>query len=807
MIRPTRFCWKKTALASAIALSIASRTPYALSSENEPKNINIQTQPLSEALITLSRRFGVSILGDEKLIQNKTASMTDGSYTLENALNSVLNGTGLTATLSKGGGYLISGQLNQLAGPQLDSSKPKDIDTADVERITVVGSFQQSVIDRIPISVQELPFTLDTYDRDQIDLRNFTNPADALALLPNIDLGVDTWNLGFQTLTVRGYVADVLVNNRLQNIWGARDDSFVERYEILKGPASITLGPTNPGGVINTVTKSPKMQRFYGYELSTDQFDTIEIEIDANTGALDEAGKIRSRFSGAYRDIDYAADPESRRQLAFRPVLEIDLTDKTRLQTSVSVLSSDGRPNLGFPLLSNGDTPPGLDADSFLGADNSLADGNDTFYETQLAHDFLDSLKLVVRGSYQKSTLNYRNFNGFYNYTYDDGVPGIGIDNQIVYGYAGEGLFESENNFLDAQLSFDMDVWGQRQDIVFGVSYTDNKFNLFNGISSGNYGPIPVSDLGEPIRISDFDLGEPAPFTFGNERELVSAFAEFVVRPSDWLSVVGGLRYDEADQSASFFGSPTSSLKQDDITFRLGVSAEIRQGINLYLSVAESFVPQDGLTFELEPMPVAVGISYEIGAKGRAFNNTLKFQAALFSTTREDIAVRDLENSTPGIDTFFTTIGEQRNEGFELSANWQMTDAVTVDINYGYLDVEFIEGSDVIGFVENPPDQNANILISYTFDEASLSGLTLGAGVRYVGERESAQSPGFSFPDFTVFDAYASLPLGEMTLSLNAFNISDELYLENAGAGTGLVTGGNVFGAPRTFRFSVRGSF
>ena len=55
---------------------------------------------------------------------------------------------------------------------------------------------------------------------------------------------------------------------------GARDDSFVERYEVLKGPASISLGPIGAGGVINTVTKVPESEPFTALDLRGDHFGT-----------------------------------------------------------------------------------------------------------------------------------------------------------------------------------------------------------------------------------------------------------------------------------------------------------------------------------------------------------------------------------------------------------------------------------------------------------------------------------------------------------------------------------------------------
>ena len=146
-----------------------------------------------------------------------------------------------------------------------------------LEQMRVTGDFQQSLVDRIPIAPQELPFTLNVLDRELLDQRNFTRPIEALTILPNIIRTEDRLGTGTANFLSRGFEAPILVDNRVQNNFrgsGARDDSFVERYEVLKGPASISLGPIGAGGVINTVTKVPESEPFTALDLRGDHFGT-----------------------------------------------------------------------------------------------------------------------------------------------------------------------------------------------------------------------------------------------------------------------------------------------------------------------------------------------------------------------------------------------------------------------------------------------------------------------------------------------------------------------------------------------------
>jgi len=59
---------------------------------------------------------------------------------------------------------------------------------------------------------------------------------------------------------IRGFDSSFLtLRNGLRDFgfYTLRDSANVERFEVLKGPASVLYGALNPGGITNTVTKKP----------------------------------------------------------------------------------------------------------------------------------------------------------------------------------------------------------------------------------------------------------------------------------------------------------------------------------------------------------------------------------------------------------------------------------------------------------------------------------------------------------------------------------------------------------------------
>ena len=59
----------------------------------------------------------------------------------------------------------------------------------------------------------------------------------------------------------------------------------MEQVEILKGPASVLYGKGSPGGLVNTVSKTPKAEAAHQIVVEAGNFDRKQIAIDS-TGTI-----------------------------------------------------------------------------------------------------------------------------------------------------------------------------------------------------------------------------------------------------------------------------------------------------------------------------------------------------------------------------------------------------------------------------------------------------------------------------------------------------------------------------------------
>ncbi len=717
---------------------------------------------------------------------------------------------------------LVSGSNLAYAQETTEAEQTEDEDMYQ-DTVVVKGVFQQSVIDRIPITPEELPFTLSVLGEEDLDTLNYARPIDALANLPNVTIFSDLFNVGTPLILTRGNFSPVLVDNRNQNFArgaGAQDNSFVERYEALKGPASISVGAVDPGGIFNTVTKSPEVDAFYGFDVRADQFGSVGGEFDLNFGSTFGSDKLLTRVSGAARTFKYDAEQTKRDSMAIRPVVSFELTESTFAKVSASYVKIETNPNKGFPVMFDGSIPDGIDTDTFTGLENGNAVAETVGVSGEVIHEFLDNLKLTVRASHQVADFDYQNTVGLYNYWYYDALPGgeyiyYGIPNDhpapFAYTYQYAGDTEEDNTFLDVQLAAFTEMWGERQDFVIGLTHNDSTYyrqwmQLPSPSPRPNFGPIyvPLDDLDTPrygVDPSEFTV--PALRNDDNTK-FNAAFAEAAIRPTSWLTILAGIRYD--DVKTEFWWGGVA--EDDATTARLGATVALNEASNVYVSLAQSFVPQLQQDTEGNQLSPSTADGWEIGTKGELFDGSLSYSAAYYNTLRDNVAAR-----LPGIGAAFTTVGEQRSSGIELSATWVPTDALKIGVNYGNIDMD-MEDAGNGGITEfSIPNNTFTAFGTYEFQEGPLAGLVIGGGPRWVDEKPSnvngsTSVPAVTYPEITLVDLMASYPINDTySVSLNVHNATDELYRESTGTYFGRQSGSHVLGAPRTVSFTVRATY
>jgi iron complex outermembrane receptor protein len=105
--------------------------------------------------------------------------------------------------------------------------------------------------------------------------------------------------------------------------------------------------------------------------------------------------------------------------------------------------------------------------------------------------------------------------------------------------------------------------------------------------------------------------------------------------------------------------------------------------------------------------------------------------------------------------------------------------------------------------LHNTPVNSGNLWMTYNFQQASLQGLKLGAGMQAVGPRPVGYNEAIRAPGYVTINLMAghtwNFGKTHVTAQLNADNLLDKTYLG------GLYSYGmGLYGAPRTFMGSIR---
>ncbi len=102
-------------------------------------------------------------------------------------------------------------------------------------------------------------------------------------------------------ISIRGMPSGVLRDGLMSFI--TPDWTMVDRIEVIRGASAIVYGQTQPGGVINVVTKKPSTDKFFGHvEQSLGEWNAYTSQLDVNVPSADH--KFAIRFTGSYVNED-----------------------------------------------------------------------------------------------------------------------------------------------------------------------------------------------------------------------------------------------------------------------------------------------------------------------------------------------------------------------------------------------------------------------------------------------------------------------------------------------------------------------
>lgn len=311
-------------------------------------------------------------------------------------------------------------------------------------------------------------------------------------------------------------------------------------------------------------------------------------------------------------------------------------------------------------------------------------------------------------------------------------------------------------------------------------------FNLYNPtygrsnyqIDLGTFAPVDPNDI--TLR----DVPTQRQYQTG-------LYVQDQLRLGNWIGILG-IRQDWVD--IKFEGAP--DVQEKATTGRAALMYEFDAGFAPYISWSQSFTPQPGQTISddlfapvnLRAATPREGEQIEVGLKIQPEGSRFGIYMSAYELEEDNIVVSP--------DTLFQTLigASTRVRGFEFEAIGHLTPELKMIGAYSYTDAEYTAYPDPLGIkagtqLEGAPPHLASLWGIYTFSRGWLEGVSVGAGVRYIGEIDdvavdisTGERLSVTTPSVTLVDASIAYETDHWRWAVTAQNLEDKYYVTSCTA-------------------------
>ncbi|WP_373706765.1 TonB-dependent siderophore receptor [Neisseria dentiae] len=652
-----------------------------------------------------------------------------------------------------------------------DDTGAQNAGTAELETVNVVGSINK--LSGVPFRQAKSAVAVSAETLSEEGVEKMDEVGRYQAGFTNQPYGSDTNTNWFR---IRGTEASQSFDGAPAVSYGfftPHIDPFaVETVEITKGADSLTYGAANAGGLVNYISKRPHKNQVGKGVVEAHIGNNNQRGIAADyTGALNADQSLRYRLVGSYKRADGDWDRTYNESYYFAPSLAYDFSERTRINLLASVQKDNGTPSSNF-LPQSGTlvaTPLGTIARSSNLGDPSQDDEKNIARSVgyEFSHDFGKGISFSQNYRYQNISNYHR---GTYAYpaasdanwnplplsesgyevprgvVFNDGkVRSHSIDNRLRWQF--------KNSSIENTLLGGVDYRHEKIDALYTLYGSASNVNVFNPAAS--YGTAQTINAPE-TGIKSKQLG----FYLQNSMKLFNR-----------VGITAGIRHDRARSEEVENGQ---SVKANHTSYSGSLMYYAPFGLNPYIAYSESFRLPTGLSGNQTLYDPNTTEQYEAGLKYLPSWLDGSASVAVFKARDKGALVSNATGAT------VSSADPVKRKGVEIQAQANITDNISGQFAYTYLS-SITDGSS--GEIRNPliPKHSASLRGVYSFTRGALNGLSLGAGVRYVGNSYTSNGSlysGYRVPSSTVFDLFARYKVNDnWEAQINADNITDRRYI------------------------------
>jgi outer membrane receptor for ferric coprogen and ferric-rhodotorulic acid len=799
---------------------------------------NLPADDLGIVLARIARQGGRSISAAPSLVAGRRAHAVQGRFTVAQAAQQALAGSGLALAQTPGGTMTVvaaeagagAGAASSAAAAvpaaasETGSTLAEVRVTADADRTGTTegtGSYAprgpSTAATGLNLSLKDTPQSISVMTQQRLEDENLTSISQVLARTP----GISTSVLGTErtAASARGYA---ITNYQLDGVsthseflgldalptQSIADMALYDRVEVLRGASGLTTGAGDPSGIINMVRKKPTAAFQGSVEASVGSRGDRRAMLDLSS-PLNASGSVRGRMVAVHQQADSYIDNYSKKKDVFYGVIEADLTSSLKLTAGIERQENRSRGSLsylGYPLFDSSGEQTDFPV-SFSGA------GRNNRFDTDSTSGFLTLEQSLANDWKLKLSANYLRSKQREDSTY------LAVNSSLFDRFTGDGLnlnserrdYDLRNKTVDVKLGGPFSLFGRRHEAVVGVDYTD-----FRSLTNGSFDITGIN--GAPVNVYRWNRNDSPVFgerfvTFDSTRRQKSIYGAGRFQLSDPLKlIVGGklLDYDSDYITKTTAGYDTNSPSSERRKFTpyAGLVYELNPTHTLYASFATIYNPQTSLDRRGNLLAPQEGNTYEAGVKSSFLEGRLTSSAAVYQIRQDNLAEPDEGYFVPGTTTTASRVVKgAKTQGIDLELNGALTRDWNLTASYNYS-----ASKDATGQRINTtfPRQMARLWTTYRLP-GDWRRLTLGGGVEwnsgitYTGEawqiertvtaRQGAYAVASLMARYDVND--------KLSLTLNVQNLFDRKYIASM---SGWWYSG-TYGAPRSAQVIARYRF
>jgi catecholate siderophore receptor len=644
---------------------------------------------------------------------------------------------------------------------------------------TAVGKQVQALRD-IPNSVTVVPEQL-MHDRNADTFK------EALRNVAGLTFNASEGGRVGDNITLRGFsvVGDLYLDNIRDIAQYNRETFNLESIDVLRGSASMLFGRGSTGGIVNQVSKVPRIYQVNEATLTlgTDNYQRATVDLNR---AINDTTAVRlnvlAHDQGSFRD------EVTQKRFAIAPSIRFGAGTANDVTLSYYYLKEKNLPDYGVPYL-NG-LPLAVPVSTYYGLANADYERNSAgIFTAAYTHKFSSdtSLKTMLRKADYKRDLWAT------PPRLTAGTTALSAATLVTRNRTARGGEESPLT-LQSDLNTLFKAFGMKHEIVTGVELARETSDRWtNGNGSANP-PTATSQIANPaanalqpdanptLAASYFSSQfrySPNSYT-GNTAGL---YMQDTISITPQWKVIAGLRRDRLKADYTRTNPVGDFARTDSVTSkRVGVIYQPTDTSSYYASWGTSFNPSAEL-YQLDAAgsntPPELNKNVEVGAKWDFMDGDLAARTAWFRTTKTN--ERNTDIASPNINLLS---GKRHTSGIEFEIAGRISKAWEVFSSYsaqrGNIDEASGQQAGTLNKIPiNTPNYTASIWTTYRINNR----WKMGGGLEKVGLRYANTTNTNALPAYSRVDAMVEYKFDPYAVQLNVKNLANKDYYEGVYAG------------------------